>query len=122
MTDYPPQGDAMAELLKVINTKDVAGWEARWAKGLEKQILSDKFEPPAEPLLLQLGPKHSAALCGRWLFDHNFKRALPLSQESLDAILDRISSGMRFSHVSRAVRLTAGASVKKHVGKRRRGA
>ena len=71
--------------------------------------------PPKEPLLLQLGTGHAAALCGRWLFDANFPHALPLSRESLDAMLKRTDDGASFSHVSRAVLLTAGASVWKHL-------
>ena len=112
--------DTLHSLLTEVNSKCVCCWQARWAKPFEKRILADGFVPPSQPMLLQLGTSHAVTLCGRWLFDSNFQKALPLSRASLDAVLERTCTGARFSHVSRAVVLSAGTSVKKHVGKKRR--
>ena len=115
-----PGFDALSSLLEEVNTARVAGWSARWARPAEKDILAPGFDPPDEPLLLQLSATHAATLCGRWLFDANFSHAKPLSRESLDEMLLRTHAEERFSKVKRAVRLSAGASIKKHVRKIKR--
>ena len=61
------------------------------------------------------------ALLERTIFDNNHPHGLPLSRESLDYVLQRSRCVEdSFSHVRRAVRLMAGQSVRKAIGKRKR--
>ena len=90
-------------------------------KAAERNVLEPSYQPVSEPLLLQIGSEHAVALLERTIFDNNHPHGLPLSRESLDYVLQRsrcVEDG--FSHVRRAVRLMAGQSVRKAIGKRKR--
>ena len=116
-------GDALLYLLQEVGSARVCGWQARWAKAHEKKVLDLTFVTRAEPMLLQISPEHSVTLVGEWIFDANFDHKLPAGnvtqrKESLEKAMWRATKGS-FSHVSRAVLLEAGTSVKKHVKRKR---
>ena len=98
------------------------GWQARLVKkAAERNVLEPSYQPVSEPLLLQIGSEHAVALLERTIFDNNHPHGLPLSRESLDYVLQRSRCVEdSFSHVRRAVRLMAGQSVRKAIGKRKR--
>ena len=114
--------DALAVLRDHINGPAVPGWQARLVKkAAERNVLEPSYQPVSEPLLLQIGSEHAVALLERTIFDNNHPHGLPLSRESLDYVLQRSRCVEdSFSHVRRAVRLMAGQSVRKAIGKRKR--
>ena len=72
-------GDSVKHLLQFVN-QNVGGWEAKWARGrASKMILEPTYQLPEAPMLLQLGPKHSVSIVGKYVFDSNFEHALVLS-------------------------------------------
>ena len=85
-------------------------------------LLSNISDSPTVVQLLGVngGGGHAITIVGRWIFDGNLKRGIPLSKESLDWCCSTDTKRVPFKEVKVAIRLHLSAMLKELLASKKR--